>query len=193
MRKLMICLSALFLTIFCVVTVTADPGSKVARHYDGNDEKVVIFIKGEGKTEEIAKAIQEKVKAKIINLDKVSEDEIKKSFEEGTLLLVGISENGTDMIKNMKAKWTGTEIEDKKCSFFCLSSEESENNLDLWEENAENEFHVKVVPGLFLTWDEGVRDEELFYIDGWLTTAFTYGENFSQSNISMLMKGKRRT
>lgn len=175
MRKLMICLSALFFATFCVVTAMADPGSQVAKKYEENDEKIVIFIKGEGKTEEAAEAIQKKVEARIIRLEKASTMELERVWKEATLLLVGISEEETDWMRDTIEKWTGREGEKKKCSFFFLSSEEEgEKSLALWEERAEKEFHGMVVPGLFLTWDEKEREEELSYMDGWLTTAFTY-------------------
>lgn len=175
MRKLMICLMALFFVVFCTVTVLAAQGGTPEKRYDTNDEDVVILIKGLGKTEEAAKEIQNKVRAKICYLDRMAKEEIEKSIGGASLILVGWETGEEDFLSEITPYFNGGLNQQQKVSLFYLSeAEQGEETLLYMEEKMKKQFNEKAVPGLFLTWSEKDRKAELSYMDGWLTTAFTY-------------------
>ncbi len=175
MKKLMICLMALFFVVFCTVTVLAAQRGTPEKRYDTNDEDVVILIKGQGKIEEAAKEIQNKVRAKICYLDRMAKKEIEKSIGGASLIFVGWEEGEEDVLSEIIPYFNGELNKQQKVSLFYLSeTEQGEETLVYMEEKIKSQFNKKAVPGLFLTWDEQKRETELSYMDGWLTTAFTY-------------------
>lgn len=175
MRKLMICLMALFFVAFCTGTVLAAQGGIPEKRYDTNDEDVVILIKSQGTAEEAAKEIQKKVRAKICCLDRTTKEEMEKSIGGASLILVGWEEGEEDVLSEITPYFNGGLNQQQKVSLFYLSeAEQGEETLLYMEEKIESQFDKKTVPGLFLTWDEKKRETELSCMDGWLTTAFTY-------------------
>lgn len=175
MRKLMICLMALFFVVFCTVTVLAAQGGIPEKRYDTNDEDVVILIKSQEKTEEAAKEIQKKVRAKICYLDRMTKEEVEKSIGGASLILTGWEEGEEHFLSGINSYFDNGLNQQQKVSLFYLSeTEQGEETLLYMEEKIESQFDKKTVPGLFLTWDEKNRETELSCMDGWLTTAFTY-------------------
>lgn len=174
MKKLVWSLSALFCIIFGTITVWAEKREGTVKRYEENvEEKIAIVFHEGSEEEEIAKAVQEKVGGELLEIQKSA---TKEQLKSASLVLLGTRE------------WKETEEildrlpETAKISLFFVGEEEKEllrmeerlrQELQT-EENKTGKESLKQVPGLWLTWEEGEREEELSYIDGWLTTAFTY-------------------
>lgn len=193
MRRIVICLVALFLCGCGKMNENADKAAmgnvqqKVAE--ENEKEKVLLFIDSEEKTKEAASVISDKIQAVVVEVKKLEDADLKEMISKADLILVGATEeevnekkeentweeetNGkvSDYMERMDRLFALKETEGKRVSLFQISAEEKA--LTSWEERV-GKTAVNLLPSLWLTWEEENREEELNYLNGWLTTAFTY-------------------
>lgn len=173
MKKLVLCLSAFFCVVFGTAAVLTLKADGIVKRYEKNVEPKIVIVVDEGEEkEEAAKAIQEKVGGEILKTLNMTSEEMEERIKGASLVLFG-TEKWDKIIEKMQGE--------VKVSFFYLGGREEdllwlENQLEQKIETGEMEKqgNLKLVPGLWLTWEEEVREKELSYMDGWLTTAFTY-------------------
>lgn len=195
MKKIVICLTALFFgcvgALFLMRWHTAKQDTKetsvnekeVVELKAETTNKVVMLIDDGEKTKEIAQTIADKINLVMIEAEKWNENEnettkeiqnkkeLEKVLGQAELILIGAEEENTDFLMQIDKLFEETWMNQKRVSLFLVG--QKEETLAQWEDDA-SETRVKLLPGLWITWEKESREEELSYINGWLTTAFTY-------------------
>lgn len=195
MKKVVICLTALFFgcvgALFLMRWHTAKQDTKetsvnekeVVELKAETTNKVVMLIDDGEKTKEIAQTIADKINLVMIEAEKWNENEnettkeiqnkkeLEKVLGQAELILIGAEEENTDFPTQIDKLLEKTWMNQKRVSLFFVG--QKEEILTQWEEDA-SQTGVNLLPGLWITWEKESREEELSYINGWLTTAFTY-------------------
>lgn len=197
MKKIMICMLALFLCTFAgcgysnglskeTVSTLVQKNSEKTKESDTSDgthttidttettaeaNKRIVFTDGEEKTKEVAKEIEQKIQAVVVDFEKLEEDELEQLIRGAELILIGMQGTENVSFHQMDRLFSLQALEAKRVSLFYIGEE---NSLASWEETVSQYTEICFTPGFYLSWEENMREEELNRMNGWLTTAFTY-------------------
>lgn len=197
MKKIMICMLALFLCAFAgcrysnglskeTVSTVVQKNSEKIKESDTSDgthttidttemiaetNKRIVFTDGEEKTKEVAKEIEQKIQAVVVDFEKLEEDELEQLIRGAELILIGMQGTENVSFHQMDRLFSLQALEAKRVSLFYIGEE---NSLASWEEAVSQYTEICFTPGFYLSWEENMREEELNQMNGWLTTAFTY-------------------
>ena len=157
MKKIMICMLALFLCAFAgceyngelkkeAVSTVVQKNSEKTKESDTSDgthttidttetitetNKRIIFTDGEEKTKEVAKEIGQKIQAVVVDFEKLEEDELEQLIRGAELILIGMQGSENVSFHQMDRLFSLQALEAKRVSLFYIGEE---NGLASWEE-----------------------------------------------------------
>ena len=158
--KKILCMLALFLCFLIGCAKTSE-----------NTMEYIIFTDGEAKTKEVAREIQRKVQAVVVDFEKLEESDVEKLLAGAKMIFIGMEGGKTASRLQMDRLFALEGMKEKRASLFYVGNEEE---LILWEGKDAKKTSIRFTPGFSLSWKEEMREDELSRMDGWLTTAFTY-------------------